>query len=217
MKSWTGSAQDVNHLLHFCKTEIRDEKWCGRRSHPSVAEEGDGPLLAPVPLPCTTATIPPTQTHVPPRDKSSHSSPGAKGGFSPHLAGPLSGLSEAAHSVLPGTLPLVSVSHTPLPFQSTHTVASWFPGPPPSLWTAVLGSWTRPRHRLICPCDSSFFLAASSLDCVRLSLQVLPSYHVQWHLSMCFLNFNSQMPDGPAKLKFIGVFSVRLSLAPIFT
>lgn len=144
-----------NHgrAVHLCKTEIRDEEWCGRRSRPSVAEEGDGPLHAPGPLPCTTAPIPATQTHVPPRDKSSHSCPGAKGGFSPHLAGPLSGLSKAAHSALPGTLPLVSVSHTPLPFQSTHTMASWLPGPPPSLWTALLGSWTRPRHRLICPCD----------------------------------------------------------------
>lgn len=74
------SSWNHGRAVHLCKTEIRGEEWCGRRSRSSVAEEGDGPLHAPGPLPCTTAPIPATQTHVPPRHKSSHSCPGAKGG-----------------------------------------------------------------------------------------------------------------------------------------
>lgn len=52
------------------------------------------------------------------------------------------------------------------------------------------------------------------LGCVRLSLQILPSHDLWWHLCACVLNFNGCRAQAHVKLNFISISSAGPSLGP---
>lgn len=177
--------------------------------HTSTGAEGaEGPLSAPLRLSTALPTPPRPRALINAINRSNKSWTDA-GGVCRFLAG-FYAVSNAAHSAPPETLdPPVTLRPPP---QCLHPAAPWFfcfrpagdqcSQPPDG-----------PAYPKTPPRDISVPWGPF-LGCVRLSLQILPSHDLWWHLCTCFLNFNGCRAQAHVKLNFISISSAGPSLGP---